>query len=184
MFIWTWAHTFFSWPETPSHSGVMKKQFTFDHVRHEPSFNNQPDASWNVKKSGIKSQENGDPLVIRIVQVRSVVFFARTGKLESFRHIKTAVHPTETVQDVIVHTVFSLQKRRYSTDDIFKTKCNASLQMYIVRSFRDNSSDRCRPALLKGECTYSNIHTGNCDFIFRLYSFFWVRVCFSKKLIL
>ena len=88
----------------------MKKQFTFDHVRHEPSFNNQPDASWNVKKSGIKSQENGDPLVIRIVQVRSVVFFARTGKLESVRHIKTAVHPTETVQDVIVHTVFSLQK--------------------------------------------------------------------------
>ena len=109
----------------------MKKQFTFDHVRHEPSFNNQPDASWNVKKSGIKSQENGDPLVIRIVQVRSVVFFARTGELESCRHIKTAVHPTETVQDVIVHTVFSLQKRRYSTDDIFKTKCNASLQMYI-----------------------------------------------------
>ena len=142
-------------------------KFTFDHVRHEPSFNNQPDASWNVKKSGIKSQENGDPLVIRIVQVRSVVFFARTGELESFRHIKTAVHPTETVQDVIVHTVFSLQNKRYSTDDIFKTKCNASLQMYI-RSFRDNSSDRCRPALLKGECTYSNIHTRNCDFNYTL----------------
>ena len=85
---------------------------TFDHVGHESSFNNQPDASWNVKKSGIKSQENGDPLIIRIVQVPSVRFFSRTWELEIWGHIKTAVHPTETVQDIVIHTVFSLQNKR------------------------------------------------------------------------
>ena len=83
---------------------------TFDHVGHESSFNNQPDASWNVKKSGIKSQENGDPLIIRIVQVPSVRFFSRTWELEIWGHIKTAVHPTETVQDIVIYTVFSLKR--------------------------------------------------------------------------
>ena len=90
-------------------SKVLSSFLTFDHVGHESSFNNQPDASWNVKKSGIKSQENGDPLIIRIVQVRSVILFSRTWELESFGHIKTAVHPTETVQDIVIHTVFSLE---------------------------------------------------------------------------
>lgn len=41
---------------------------TFDNVRHEASLQHEPDAPGDVEEHGLRAQEDGHPLIIRVVQ--------------------------------------------------------------------------------------------------------------------
>ena len=58
------------------------------------SFRHQPNNAWQIKEKGLKDEEKGHPLVIRVVDRVIRLVFSGALTLEVSGDVKRAVHPT------------------------------------------------------------------------------------------
>ena len=61
---------------------------TFDDVSHESALADEPDAPGDVEHSGLDGEEDGDPLVVAVVEARPVVLPPRAHALEVGRNVE------------------------------------------------------------------------------------------------
>ena len=79
--------------------GSVVFSLTLDDVGHEPALADEPDAPRDVEHAGLDGEEDGDPLVVRVVEARPVVLPPRAHTLEVGRNVeRTVVHRCHVTQ--------------------------------------------------------------------------------------
>ena len=74
--------------------GHYRLWLTLDDVGHESALADEPDASRDVEHAGLDGEEDGDPLVVRVVEARPVVLPTRAHTLEVGRNVERTVCQT------------------------------------------------------------------------------------------
>ena len=61
---------------------------TLDDVGHEPALADEPDAPRDVEHAGLDGEEDGDPLVVAVVEPRAVALPPHAHALEVGRNVE------------------------------------------------------------------------------------------------